>query len=176
MRDGIIYQFPKFNVCTVEIWEWISNFTPHFTCNSLLSLGLKLIHVAKRVQDQLSLSTTENNEKKWISIWWRHQMEKFSALLTICAGNSPVPGEFPAQRPVTRCFHVFIDLHLNKPLSKQSWGWWFETLSPHYDVIVIIRQSGSSASQPPIRLSLIMFLHEMSILPEQPLLLLCTLK
>ena len=29
--------------------------------------------------------------------WWRHQMETFSALLAICAGNSPVPGEFPAQ-------------------------------------------------------------------------------
>ena len=24
--------------------------------------------------------------------WWRHQMETFSALLAICAGNSPVPG------------------------------------------------------------------------------------
>ena len=23
--------------------------------------------------------------------WWRHQMETFSALLAICAGNSPVP-------------------------------------------------------------------------------------
>ena len=30
--------------------------------------------------------------------WWRHQMETFSALLAICAGNSPVPGEFPTQR------------------------------------------------------------------------------
>ena len=30
------------------------------------------------------------------SPWWRHQMETFSALLAICAGNSPVPGEFPA--------------------------------------------------------------------------------
>ena len=27
--------------------------------------------------------------------WWRHQIETFSALLAICAGNSPVPGEFP---------------------------------------------------------------------------------
>ena len=61
--------------------------------------------------------------------WWRHQMETFSALLAICAGNSPVTGEFPAQRPVTRSFDVFLDLHLNKRLSKQSWGWWFETLS-----------------------------------------------
>ena len=52
-----------------------------------------------------------------------------SALLAICVGNSPVPGEFPAQRPVTRSFDVFFDPRLNKRLSKQSWGWWFETLS-----------------------------------------------
>ena len=57
------------------------------------------------------------------------QMETFSALLAIYAGHSPVPGEFPAQRPVTRRFGVFFDLRLNKRLSKQSWGWWFETLS-----------------------------------------------
>ena len=56
-------------------------------------------------------------------------METFSSLLAICAGNSSVPGEFPAQRPVTLNFDVFFDLHLNKQLSKQSWGWWFETLS-----------------------------------------------
>ena len=60
---------------------------------------------------------------------WRHQMETFSALLAICAGNSPVIREFPAQRPVTRSFDDFFDLGLNKRLSKQSWGWWFETLS-----------------------------------------------
>ena len=35
----------------------------------------------------------------------------------------------PAQRPVTLSFDVFFDLRLNKRLSKQSWGWWFETLS-----------------------------------------------
>ena len=56
-------------------------------------------------------------------------METFSALLAICAGNSPVPGEFPAQRPVTRSFDVFFDLRLNKRLNKQSSDWWFETLS-----------------------------------------------
>ena len=53
--------------------------------------------------------------------WWRNQMETIS--------DSPVPGEFPAQRPVTQSFDVFFDLRLNKQLSKQSWGWWFETLS-----------------------------------------------
>ena len=56
-------------------------------------------------------------------------METFSALLPICVGNSPVPGEFPTQRPVTRGFDVFFDPCLNKRLRKQSRGWWFETLS-----------------------------------------------
>ena len=59
--------------------------------------------------------------------WWRHQMETFSAFLALCARNSPVTGEFPAQRPVTRSFASFFDLRLNKQLSKQPWGWWFET-------------------------------------------------
>ena len=59
--------------------------------------------------------------------WWRHQMEAFSALLAFCAGNSPVTGEFLAQRPVTRSFDVFFDLRLNERSSKQSWGWWFQT-------------------------------------------------
>ena len=44
-------------------------------------------------------------------------------------GEFTGPGEFPAQRPVTRSFHVFFDLRLNKSLSKESWGWWFETPS-----------------------------------------------
>ena len=60
--------------------------------------------------------------------WWRHQMKTFSALLAICAGNSPVPGEFPAQRAVTLSFDVFSDLRLNKRSSKQAWYWRFETL------------------------------------------------
>ena len=45
-------------------------------------------------------------------------METFSAYLAFCAGNSPVIGEFPAQRPVTRSFHAFFDLRLNKRLSE----------------------------------------------------------
>ena len=42
-------------------------------------------------------------------------------------GEFTGPGEFPAQRPVTRSFDVFFDLRLNNRLSKQPWGWWFET-------------------------------------------------
>ena len=59
-------------------------------------------------------------------------METFSALLALCVGNSPVTGEFPAQRPVTRSFDVFF-FHLRP--SKQWWGWLFGT---HYDVTVMM--------------------------------------
>ena len=49
--------------------------------------------------------------------WWRHQMETFSVLLPHCERNS------------LQSFDVFFDLHLNKQLSKQSRGLWFETPS-----------------------------------------------
>ena len=32
-------------------------------------------------------------------------------------------------KPVTRSFNVYFDLRPNKRLSKQPWGWWFETPS-----------------------------------------------
>ena len=44
-------------------------------------------------------------------------------------GEFTGPSEFPTQRPATRSCDVFFDLRLNKRLSKQSWNWWFETLS-----------------------------------------------
>ena len=62
-------------------------------------------------------------------------MEAFSALLAICAGNSPVPGEFHAQRPVTRSFDVFFDLRLNKWLSKEAGD--LRRYRAHYDVTVM---------------------------------------
>ena len=56
-------------------------------------------------------------------------METFSVLLVLCAQNPPVTDEIPAQRPVTRSSVVFFDLRMIESLSKQSWGWWFETPS-----------------------------------------------
>ena len=79
-------------------------------------------------------------------------METFSALLALCVGNSPVAGEFPIQRPVTRnfdvffttycthfcrikicsvlfCSDVFFVLRLKTRLSKHWWDWCFETPS-----------------------------------------------
>ena len=56
-------------------------------------------------------------------------MESCSASLVLCEGNTPVTGEFSSQRPVTRSFDAFFDLHLNKRLSKPSRRRWFETPS-----------------------------------------------
>ena len=56
-------------------------------------------------------------------------------------GEFTGPGEFPTQRPVTRSFDVFFDLRSNIRLSKQPWGWWFETPSwslwRHYNMPTI---------------------------------------
>ena len=53
-------------------------------------------------------------------------------------------GKFPSQRPAARSFDVFFDLHLNKRLSKQSWGWWFKTpLCPLWRHCNVRHQYGS---------------------------------
>ena len=70
--------------------------------------------------------------------WWRHEMETFSALLAICAGNSPVTCEFLAQRPVTRSFDVFfIRVWINVWVNNREAGA-LRRCSTHYDVTVMI--------------------------------------
>ena len=96
-------------------------------CHSVLNHlnPVRTVNPAENCRQHLSLP--------WISLSdyisgcdWSHEMETFSALLVLCAGNSPVIGEFPSQRPVTRSFDIFFDLKLKKWLSKQSRGRWFE--------------------------------------------------
>ena len=72
--------------------------------------------------------------------WWRHQMETFSALLVIYAGNSPVTSEFPTQRSVTQSFDVFFDLCLNKWLSNNHEAGNLTCHCTHYDFTVIFRE------------------------------------
>ena len=57
-------------------------------------------------------------------IKWKHVPRSWHFVREI-----QVTGEFPSQRPATRSFGVFLDLRLNKRLSKQSRRWWFETPS-----------------------------------------------
>ena len=71
--------------------------------------------------------------------WWRHQMETVSALLTVCVGNSPVTGEFPTQRPVTRNFDVsLICAWINGWVNNHEAGG-LRRLRAHYDVTVMLQ-------------------------------------
>ena len=88
-------------------------------------------------------------------------METFSALLALCTGNSPVTGEFPAQRPVTRNFDVFFDLRPNKQLSKNGEAGDLRRCRAHYDVIVMINSKLSLCQQ----LSVLCFGLSMNHLP-----------
>ena len=57
--------------------------------------------------------------------WWRYQMETFSTLLVICAGNSPILGEFPAQRPVARRrYWPFVQGIHRSPVNSPHKGQW----------------------------------------------------
>ena len=102
----------------IIFWENILSYTV------LLLLNIELLRELWRTRFlkptlQGAKNTNKSDEKQRdlrenvSPSWWHHQMETFSALLALCAGKSPVTGDFPAQRPVTRSFDVFFDLRLN---------------------------------------------------------------
>ena len=104
--------------------EFVLTKTPH---TSRVSYEMS----EENILEKIGHAVTEVTEPKYWRMRWpdcHDDIIIFSVLLAHCAGNSPVTGEFPAQRPVTWGFDVFFDLRLNKWLSTQSWGWWFEML------------------------------------------------
>ena len=128
---------PDISCSSMWYWKYARNYV-HGLCTWFFYVGRSQIsidndHIFENYFTMCDFPSasleTWNPFHKRIITWWRHQMETFSALRTICAGNSPVTGEIPAQRPVTRSFDGFFYLRLNKRLSKQSWDWWFGTPS-----------------------------------------------
>ena len=68
---------------------------------------------------------------------WCHQMETFSALLALCVGNSPVTGEFPAQRPVKQTLMLsLICAWINGWVNNREAGY-LRRHHAHYDVTVM---------------------------------------
>ena len=125
--------------------------------NNLVPQGLKVTQQdkrAKRCNWQYGQQTTagyacmkRNVLKSFMKLlifellepWWCHQKGIIFPLLAIYAGNSPVTGEFPAQRPVTRGFHVlFICVGTNSWANNRDAS---DLRRPraHYDVIVMCR-------------------------------------
>ena len=112
-------------------------------------MGLKLIHVSKRVPLWKQPELRAKTRFRCICLWhvihfpwpWQRRSHMFLPLYLTTHDDVIKWNYFPrnwpfvrgihrsTQRPVTRSFDVFFDLRLNKRLSKQPWGWWFETLS-----------------------------------------------
>ena len=75
---------------------------------------------------------------QWLdSAWWRHQMETFSALLALCAGNSPVTGEFPAQSQWRGALMLSLNcVWINGSVNNKDAGD-LRRYRAHYDVTVM---------------------------------------
>ena len=69
--------------------------------------------------------------------WWRHQMETFSPLLDLCAGNSPVTDDFPTQRPVTRSLMFSLICTLNNCWVNNREAGDLRRQRAHYDVVAM---------------------------------------
>ena len=130
-------------LCKIKIVNFCRKISGMYQKHTLLLRGIRGL-VVRKINFAVTMVSCPGRKRRqgfwiccshdllWVILcipWWRYEMEIFSALLAICAGNSPITGEFPTQRPVTRIFDVFFDLRLNKRFSKQSWCWWFETPS-----------------------------------------------
>ena len=120
MRSLVIYLL-VYHITRTSVLRLYTLFSPHVVVG-VSAVSYYIDHVMTRPECFNSLAPDRCGTN---FPWWRHQKETFFVLL----GNSPVTGDFPAQRPVTRSFDVFFDLRLNKRLSKQWWGWWFDTPS-----------------------------------------------
>ena len=125
------------------------------------NIRISPIYVIKRINHRWAWdsprkwpNTTDSVSMPWLlrvlpissrsySSWWRHQMETFSALLALCAGNSPITGEFPSQRPLTRSFDFsLICAWINGWVNSRKAGN-FGRHRAHYDVTVMSMGSGN---------------------------------
>ena len=90
------------------------------------------MHIKNASTKGISYINRPVERHKQLALQWRMMTSSNGNIFRVTGplcGEFTGPGEFPTQRPVTRSFDVFFDLRLNKRLSKQPWGWWFETLS-----------------------------------------------
>ena len=66
-----------------------------YNIKNVISVSVKSAHICHLPAVSVRWLSFMFPQYETISPWWRHQMETFPALLALCAGNSPVTGEFP---------------------------------------------------------------------------------
>ena len=99
----------KFSTKTVAVYTWHYRSTKD--CRKVWWILFKYWAYICQSNPSRQVWSYDLYQEWYYESWWRYQMETFSALLTLCAGNSSVTDEFPSQRPVTRSFDAFFDLH-----------------------------------------------------------------
>ena len=77
--------------------------------------------------------------------WWRHQMETFSALLAICAGNSPSPANSPHKGQWRGALMLTLNCaRIYGRVSNRDAGY-LRPHCAHHDVIVMISEMYTGA-------------------------------
>ena len=144
--DEITYPSPKINGATLEVCQWISNFTWSHTLLSmwLLVCGGCKVNPCKQKGPRVDFAMNYNPTLWFFGPydtfrttlrhfsdhpWWRHQMETFSALLVLCAGKSPVNSPHKVQWRGALMFSLIC-----------AWanGWANTPDAAHYDVTVML--------------------------------------
>ena len=106
------------------LWWWSPS--TMWAVLSAHSLDLRLASCRRNLISSCSTERLKRHQRLHNNvIKWTH----FARYWPFGRGIHRWPMKFPSQMPVTRSFDVFFGLCLNKLLSKQSWGWWFETPS-----------------------------------------------
>ena len=101
--------------CYLTIYSWFSDCNRRKSCG-ITSPGPSIdpcLYTGKygEIQytcDGMYISSTRPRGANMRRSWWRHWMEKFSALLALCEGNQPVTGGFPSQRTVTQSLMISL--------------------------------------------------------------------
>ena len=131
--------YTRHTISGIWVYKTSAIFPLHVTVNSiLLHLLLRSSTIAGRWQFKQELDPCNfvnqiihhfTHHTIYTEPWWRHRMETFSALLALCAGNSRSPVNSPHKGQWHRALMFSLICSLNKRLSKQPWGWWFESPS-----------------------------------------------
>ena len=102
-------------------------------------MGCKYWSTQWITRNKLQRNLNPSMYKDFLSTWWRHQMETFSALLAICAGNSPHKGQW-------RGALMFSGMcaRINRWVNNREAGD-LRRYRHHYDVIVMKKKSFENA-------------------------------
>ena len=129
-------------------WPMLCTFMRHY-----MTLKTEICHCAIFHEDVFKLNhfplywpivwgihRSQNRDLSLCNISWRYlHMKSFFALLAHCVGNSPVTGEFPAQKVQWYGRWCFFNVGPHKLLNEQINSRWYETTWRPCDVIVMFR-------------------------------------